>query len=225
MNSNVNEIASRIDHTILKPDSTNIDIERLCRETSEYNFASVCVLPYFVKYAKKLLRRESKICTVIGFPLGGTYISSKLDECENALDDGADEIDMVMNIAAFMSKDYQRVSDDIKTIVEASHQSEVIVKVIVETCLLNDFQKIDICKIVSDCGSDYIKTSTGFSNSGATIHDVEQLKKYCSESVKVKASGGIKTAQFAIDLINAGADRLGTSSGIKIIHELQDLSG
>jgi deoxyribose-phosphate aldolase len=144
-----------------------------------------------------------------------------MDECVHALKNGAGEIDMVINIAALLANDYRTVSTEISSVVEIAHSTLAQVKVIVETCLLTEQQKIDVSKIVSDNGADFIKTSTGFSHGGATLHDVALLRKYSHENVKVKASGGIKSAQFAIELINAGADRIGTSSGVKIIEEVK----
>jgi deoxyribose-phosphate aldolase len=221
MEINVTEVASRIDHTILKPDTSYQEIEKLCKEVHDYNFACVCVLPYFVGFSRSLLVKKEKVCTVIGFPLGASFVFSKMDECVHALKNGAGEIDMVINIAALLANDYRTVSTEISSVVEIAHSTLAQVKVIVETCLLTEQQKIDVSKIVSDNGADFIKTSTGFSHGGATLHDVALLRKYSHENVKVKASGGIKSAQFAIELINAGADRIGTSSGVKIIEEVK----
>jgi deoxyribose-phosphate aldolase len=219
MEFNVIDVASRIEHTILKPDTNYQEVEKLCKEVQDYNFACVCVLPYFVGYSRSILVEREKVCTVIGFPLGASFVSSKMDECVQALKNGAGEIDMVINIAALLAHDFRTVATEISSVVEIAHSTLAPVKVIVETCLLNEQQKIDVCKIVSDSGADYIKTSTGFSHGGATIHDIEMLRKHSADTLKIKASGGIKTAQFAIQLINAGADRIGTSSGVKIIQE------
>ncbi|MBE2188288.1 MAG: deoxyribose-phosphate aldolase [Candidatus Kapabacteria bacterium] len=224
MGINVDEIASRIEHTLLKPDTIYQEIEKLCKEVQDNNFACVCVLPYFAGYSRSILVKREKVCTVIGFPLGASFVFSKMDECVHALRNGAGEIDMVINIAALLAHDFRTVSTEISSVVDIAHNTLAKVKVIVETCLLTEQQKIDVSKIVSDSGADYIKTSTGFSHGGATLHDVALLRKYSHEKVKIKASGGIKTAQFAIELINAGADRIGTSSGVKIIQELNSMN-
>ena len=219
MNKNIN-IASYIDHTILNPDKTNEDIYKLCKEAIEYKFSSVCVLPHYVAYCRNLLADTGvKVCTVIGFPLGATHTSIKIAEAETAIEDGAIELDMVINISALKNKDYKTVQEDIEAVTEFAHLNNAIVKVIVETCLLTLDEKIKICEIVSNAGADFIKTSTGFSTSGATIEDIELFRKHCSENVKIKASGGIRSNDFTIQLINAGADRIGTSSGIKIFNE------
>ena len=218
--NNIN-IASYIDHTILNPDKTNSDIYKLCKEAIQYNFASVCVLPHYVAYCRNLLDGTTvKVCTVIGFPLGATHTSTKIAEAESAIEDGANELDMVINISAFKNKDYGIVLEDIEAITQFAHLNNAIVKVIVETCLLTEEEKIKICELVSKSEADFIKTSTGFSTSGATIEDILLFRKYCSSQTKIKASGGIRSSDFAIKLIEAGADRLGTSSGIKIITDL-----
>ncbi len=215
-------IAEYIDHTILNPDKTNADIYKLCKEAIEYKFASVCVLPHYVAYCRNLLDgTDVKVCTVIGFPLGVTHTSTKIAEAESAIEDGANELDMVINIAALKNKDYQIVLEDIEAITQFAHLNNAIVKVIVETCLLNEEEKIIICELVSKAQADYIKTSTGFSTSGATIEDIKLFRKYCSENTRIKASGGIRTAEFAMQLIEAGAHRIGTSSGIKIFNEIK----
>lgn len=216
----IEDVAKCIDHTILKPESSFEDVKKLCDEAKNYDFAAVCILPYFVNYAKNLMVRQDKVCTVVGFPHGSSFLFTKIDECMHALKHGAGEIDMVMNIPAFLSKDYRTVETEIVSLVDLTHTYFGKVKVIIETCLLTEQQKIDACTIVSSAGADFIKTSTGFSHGGATIHDVELLRKYCADEVKVKASGGIKTAAFALDLMKAGAERIGTSSGVTIINEL-----
>ncbi len=219
MNKNIN-IASYIDHTILNPDKTSADIYKLCKEAIEFNFASVCVLPHYVAYCRNLLDgTDVKVCTVIGFPLGATHTSTKIAEAESAIEDGATELDMVINIAALKNKDYKLVLEDIEAITQFSHLNNAIVKVIVETCLLDEEEKIKICELVNKAGADFIKTSTGFSTSGATVQDIALFRKYCSADVKIKASGGVRSFDFAMELINAGADRIGTSSGIKIVNE------
>jgi deoxyribose-phosphate aldolase len=217
-------LAQSIDSTILKPNTSNFDIEKLCLDAYNYRFASVCILPYYVNYASKLLDgSEVKICSVAGFPLGGNLICTKLEEIESLLENFCNEIDMVINIGALMNNNFDYVREEIEAIAELCHSGGAIIKVIIETCLLNQKQKIDMCKIVSDSGADFIKTSTGFSTSGATIEDILLFKENLSENVKIKASGGIKNLKSALDFINAGASRIGTSSGSIIMEEYNNL--
>jgi deoxyribose-phosphate aldolase len=213
-------LAGKIDHTILKPESTNFQIENLCKEANEFNFASVCVLPHYVSYAKNLINNDfTKICTVIGFPLGATFTQTKVAEAEEAIENGAEELDMVMNIAAFKNEDYMKVQEDIETIAEFAHLNNTIVKVIIETSLLTLDEKIKASVIVSNSGADFIKTSTGFSTGGATVEDILLMREHCNSQTKIKASGGIRDLDFALELIDAGADRIGASAGVKIIEE------
>ena len=215
-----NELALKIDHTALKPDTTVHDIQKLCGEAREYNFASVCVLPYYVHTANELLDGANvKICTVVGFPLGATYGLVKSHEAREAIARGATEIDMVANIAALKSEDFQEVLYDIEEVVETSHALGAIVKVIVETCLLTVEEKKKVCELVTQSGADFIKTSTGFSNAGATIEDIQLMRKECGEHVRIKASGGIRTADFTVKLIESGADRIGASASVAIMKE------
>lgn len=213
-------IAHKIDHTLLKPDATQQQIETLCREALEYTFASVCVLPYYVPAAAQLLKDSPvKVCTVIGFPLGATLTEAKVAEAHAVLKNGATELDMVINIGALKNKSYLYVQNEIATLAQKAHESNAILKVIIETCLLTEEEKIKACELVTNAGADFIKTSTGFSTGGATIEDVVLLKHHVGKNVKVKASGGIRDLTTAAAMIEAGADRLGTSSGVKIVHE------
>ena len=216
----IKALAGKIDHTLLKPDSTNFQIEMLCKEAKDHAFASVCVLPHYVSYARNLLDGSGiKVCTVIGFPLGSTYTATKITEAEEALENGADEFDMVMNISAFKNEDYILVQDDIEALVQFVSLNNKQIKIIIESSLLTLDEKIKASVIVSNTHADYIKTSTGFSTGGATTEDVRLLREHCNDTVKIKASGGIRDLDFALELIDAGADRLGTSSGVNIIEE------
>lgn len=209
-------IAKYIDHTILKPIAQRKDIEQLCREAKEHNFASVCVNPCWVSYASKLLEGSSvKVCTVIGFPLGANDSKVKAFEAKNAIEQGAGEVDMVINIGALKAGEYDLVKSDIAA-VRAASQGKVL-KVIIETSYLTDEEKQKVCQICAECGADFVKTSTGFSSSGATAEDVALMAKAAGANVKVKASGGIRTREDALKMIEAGASRLGTSAGVKIV--------
>lgn len=224
MMMNVSELASYIDHTILKPNSSYKDVEKLCQEAIQFNFASVCILPHYVSYASNILgNTKVKTCSVVGFPLGANLISTKLEETESLIENGCEEIDMVISVASVINEDYNYVQEEIEAITELTHCNDGLVKVIVETCLLNDFQKIKMCEIVSKAGADFIKTSTGFSTSGAEINDILLFKKHLSPNIKIKASGGIKNLEQALNFINVGVNRLGTSSGKSIIDELKNL--
>ncbi len=221
---NLKQLASVFDHTNLRPDANIMAISDLCSEAADFGFASVCVLPSYVENAYDFLKgTDVKVCTVIGFPIGGTYGKVKLFEAETAVLKGASELDMVMNIPAFKNLDYQTVRDEIKNITALTKGQDLIVKVIIETCLLNEKEKIAACKIVSDCGADFIKTSTGFSCGGANLDDIDLFNKYLPPDVKIKAAGGIRKAHFAIDLLEAGADRIGSSSSIQIMKEAESI--
>jgi deoxyribose-phosphate aldolase len=209
-------LAKYIDHTCLRAAATVNDIESLCREAEEYGFAAVCVNPVYVKIAGQLLLQSAiKACTVIGFPLGANVSEVKAFETENAINDGATEIDMVMNIGAFKSGDFQLVEKDILAIRRLTNG--FILKVIIETCYLDNDEKAKACEIICGAGADYIKTSTGFGSLGATIDDVKMLKEAAAGRIKIKAAGGIKTRAVAEALMAAGADRLGTSSSVAIM--------
>lgn len=205
-----------IDNTLLKADATKEDIIKLCNESIKFNFKSVCINPSFVSLAHELLK-DSKVlvCTVIGFPLGANTTETKVFETENAIKNGADEIDMVINIGWLKDKQYDNLLNEIKSI--KSVCKDKILKVIIEACLLTDEEKVKICQISEQAGADFVKTSTGFSLHGATVHDVSLMRKSVSKKVQVKASGGIKTHEQMLDMISAGATRIGTSNGTKLI--------
>lgn len=207
-----------IDHTLLKPVASKKQITKLCTEAKRYDFASVCVNPYYIQLCRKLLKgTKVKVCTVIGFPLGQMTTDAKVAETADAIIKGAQEVDMVLNIAALKDKKFDYVINEIKKIKYVCKQQNVILKVIIETCLLTKQEKINACKCVSKARADFIKTSTGFSTGGATIEDVKLLRKYTAKSVKVKAAGGVRTKKDALAMIKAGADRLGTSNGVAIM--------
>lgn len=211
-------LAGLIDHTLLKPDATSDKIAQLCFEARKYHFASVCVNPTHVKLCADLLRgSEVKVCTVIGFPLGATSTEVKTFETRNALENGATEIDMVINIGALKAGDAELVARDIHSVVEVSHAANALVKVIIETSLLNDEEKVIACLLAKEAGADYVKTSTGFSGGGATVHDIELMRRTVGPTLGVKASGGIHTHEEAEALVAAGATRIGASAGVKII--------
>lgn len=213
------DFAKMIDHTILKPEATKDDVKRLCQEAAEYGFYSVCVNSSFVYYCAQLLKdSDVKVCTVVGFPLGAMSTDGKVGETLTAIEDGAEEIDMVLHIGMVKSQDWDYVREDIAAVVEAA-KGRAIVKVIIETCLLTDDEKVRVCKICKETGADFVKTSTGFSTGGATAEDVTLMRKTVGPVMGVKASGGIRTAAKAKMMADAGADRLGTSAGIAILKE------
>lgn len=214
---NKKEVAKMIDHTLLKPDATEEMIDKLCQEASTYNFASVCINPYWVaKAAKSLKNSEVKVCTVVGFPLGATSTESKVYETRIAIEQGADEIDMVINIGALKSNLVDIVEEDIKAIVEAT-KDKAIVKVIIETGILTREEKIKACELSKKAKADFVKTSTGFGYGGATYDDVKLMRSVVGPDMGVKASGGVKTYEDAIKVIEAGATRIGASAGISIV--------
>jgi len=214
----VEEVLRRIDHTQLKPMASKSDIVKLCDEAKRYGFYAVCVNPYYVPLASKLLSgTDIKISSVVGFPLGATFTEIKAAEAERSIRLGASEIDMVMNISAFKSGDLEYVKRDIGEVRERI--GDAILKVIIECCYLTDDEKILAAKICEEEGADYVKTSTGFGPGGARLEDVRLLRKTLSPKVKIKAAGGIRTFEQAVKFIEAGADRIGTSSGVKIAEE------
>jgi deoxyribose-phosphate aldolase len=214
---NNEKLASRIDHTILKPDATEGQIMKLCKEAVEYNFASVCINSSNIPIAAKLLKGSTvKLCTVVGFPLGAATTKTKVFETKEAIKNGAHEIDMVINIGALKSGKLDFVKRDIEEVVFAAKE-KAIVKVIIETCLLTGEEKVKACIIAKEAKAAFVKTSTGFSTGGATVEDVKLMRQTVGLNMGVKASGGIKDYNTAIAMINAGATRLGTSSGIAII--------
>ena len=212
----MNRISKLIDHSILNPETTIDDIRKLCIEAKEYGFYSVCVNSAYVNVAYNfLLHSDVKVCSVVGFPLGTMMKEAKAYETKVAIDSGADEIDMVINVGLLKSKKIDLFERDIKKVRDACHAS--VLKVIIETCLLTDQEKVLACKIAKECGADFVKTSTGFSAAGATEHDVKLMRETVGKEMGVKASGGIKTYEDALKMIEAGANRLGTSNGIAIV--------
>lgn len=213
-------IAKYIDHTILKPTTTLPEIEKLCNEAIQYQFAAVCVPPLFVKKAKELVKDTPvKVATVIGFPFGYSAIEAKVAEIVLAIVDGADELDMVINISAIKNNDWQFLANEINTVLPIIRNRNGIIKVIIESGILTDDEIIKCCDIYGAAGVDYVKTSTGYAEHGASVHAVQLMRRHLSDSVKIKASGGIRTYQFAKELIDAGADRLGCSASVQIIKE------
>lgn len=213
----MDELSKMIDHTLLKADATKEMIKVLCEEAIEYEFFSVCVNPYYVNFAKEQLNNSNvKVATVIGFPLGSTTKYAKLHEAQNAIRNGANELDMVINIGALKAKDYEIVKEDIEAVVNVA-KGKALVKVIIETCLLENEEKVMACKLAKEAGADFVKTSTGFSTGGATVEDVKLMRKIVGESMGVKASGGIRDYKTAMKMIEAGANRIGASASIKIV--------
>lgn len=214
------DFAKYIDHTSLKPETTVQQIVDLCAEAREYNFASVCVNPTHVKLAARLLKDSPvKVCTVIGFPLGANTTAVKRYETQQALAEGATEVDMVMNIGALKSGDTDLVEKDIAEVCQVAHAGGAICKVILETALLTDDEKVQACLLAKKAGADFVKTSTGFGGGGATAHDVALMRQTVGPNLGVKASGGIRTFADARQMIAAGATRIGASAGVKIIRE------
>lgn len=209
-------ILKAVDHTLLKQTATWNDIKIICDDAIKYDVASVCIPPSFVKQAKEYVGDKMKVCTVIGFPNGYNTTKVKVFETKDAIQNGADEIDMVINLSMLKDKKYEEITEEIIQIKEAC--GENILKVIIETCLLNEDEKIKMCKCVTDAKADFIKTSTGFSTGGATAEDIVLFKENVGENVSIKAAGGIKDLDTARDFITKGSSRLGTSSIIKIIN-------
>ncbi|HEV2444720.1 MAG TPA: deoxyribose-phosphate aldolase [Candidatus Sulfopaludibacter sp.] len=211
-------IAALIDHTILKPEATRADVIKVCREARQYNFASVCVNPYWVPLVRaELLGSPVKVCTVVGFPLGATSTEAKVAETAAALRAGAQEIDMVINVGALRSGDHEAVKTDVQQVVKVAHEAHAIVKVILETALLNDNEKAMACTLSKLAGADFVKTSTGFSSGGATAQDVTLMRSVVGPAMGVKASGGIRTLEDLQTMAAAGATRIGASASVKII--------
>lgn len=212
------EIAGLIDHTLLRPDATITDVEKLCAEATRHRFASVCVNPVFILLCRALTAGSHlPLCTVAGFPLGAGATETKAAEAEQAIREGAAEIDMVMNIGLLRSGQYRFVSDDIRAVTSVVQKHRKLCKVILETCLLTDAEKIRACLLARAAGADFVKTSTGFAAGGATVDDVSLLRLTVGSGMGVKASGGIRTYEDAISMIAAGANRIGTSSGVPIV--------
>lgn len=214
------KLEKMIDHTMLKPEATSKDIERYCKEAIEYGFASVCVNSCYVPLvAKKLKDSGVKTCCVVGFPLGAMSTKAKGFETFEAVENGAEEIDMVINYGFLKDGEYNKVLNDIKTVVNACKNpaNEAIVKVIIETCMLTDEEKVKACELAVEAGADFVKTSTGFSTGGATKEDVALMRKTVGDKAKVKASGGIRNYAQGVEMVEAGADRLGVGNGIPLL--------
>lgn len=216
------EIAKFIDHTLLKPEATPDEIAKLCHEAREYRFAAVCVNPPYVKQCAQLLRgTDVAVCTVVGFPLGAHTTEVKVFEAQQAITDGATEIDMVINLGALKAEQYDRVREDIRAVCVAAHARGAIVKVIIEAALLTDDEKVRACELAREAGADFVKTSTGFGPGGATVHDVALMARTVGGQLGVKAAGGIRSYEQAQAMIAAGATRIGASAGVKIVAEAQ----
>ena len=210
-------LANLIDHTLLKPDSSLTDIEKLCHEAIQHKFAAVCIPPYFVREAKDLLAdTKVKVATVIGFPMGYAATPSKVEEIKRALDEGADELDVVANVSAIKSNNWNYVKNDIDSATRAVHLKGKAIKLIIETTLLSEEEIRKVCEICKDSGVNFVKTSTGYQG-GATVEAVALLRSILPKSIKIKASGGIRTREQVEQMVAAGADRIGTSSGIAIV--------
>jgi deoxyribose-phosphate aldolase len=216
------DIARLIDHTLLKPDATRAQVEQLCREAQQHGFAAVVVNPTYVALCAEMLKDSGvAVCSVIGFPLGATLPEVKAYESQQAIMDGATEVDMVINIGALKDGDYELVERDIDMVVRACHNAGALCKVIIETALLNDGQKIKACQLAKQAGADYVKTSTGFASGGATVEDVALMRRIVGPDMGVKAAGGVRNLEHAKAMISAGATRIGTSAGVQIVQEAQ----
>lgn len=213
------KLSKYIDHTLLKAEAREEEVIKLCSEAKEYDFFSVCVNPSFVELASKELKgSDVKVCTVIGFPLGATTMQTKAFETKDAIEKGAHEVDMVINVGALKDGKYDYVREDIKAVVDASNK-KALVKVIIESCLLTDEEKVKACELSKEAGADYVKTSTGFSTGGATATDIALMRKTVGAELGVKASGGVRTYEDSIAMIEAGASRIGASASIAIVEK------
>ena len=211
-------LAKMIDHTILKADATKEKVAQLCKEALQYHFASVCVNSSNVELCADMLKgSDVKVCSVIGFPLGAASTNAKVFETKDAVADGASEVDMVINVGALKSGDKEFVKNDIRSVAEEAHKGKAILKVIIETCLLTDEEKVTACLLSKEAGADFVKTSTGFSTGGATVADISLMRKTVGPDMGVKASGGIHSRADAEAMVKAGATRIGASAGIKIV--------
>ena len=212
------DLAKLIDHTLLKPEATKQQIEELCAEAKKYGFASVCVNPCYVSLCSEILRDSKvKVCTVIGFPLGASATKTKVFEAEQAIRDGARELDMVLNVGMLKSGEYHYVEQDIFAVVSAAKRAGALTKVILETVLLTDEEKVKGCIIAKRSGADFVKTSTGFSKGGATVGDVALMRRVVGSAMGVKAAGGVRSREEALSLVASGADRIGASASVKIV--------
>ena len=219
----INEILEKCDHTLLRVDCTSEEIRKLCDQAIRYRCASVCIPPCHVAGAKRYVGDRMKVCTVIGFPNGYNTSAVKAFEAADAVKNGADEVDMVINLSMVKDGCWDLVAKDIKAVADAV--PDTLLKVIIECCLLTEEEKVKMCEIVTKCGAEYIKTSTGFSRGGATREDVKLMREHCPSFVKVKAAGGISSLQDAEDFIALGADRLGTSRVVKLAMERENAEG
>ena len=220
------DLAKFIDHTLLKPEATPAEIEKLCKEAKEYHFAAVCVNPPYIKQCAQLLRgTDVDIAVVVGFPLGAHTTETKVFETKQAIADGANEIDMVINIGLLKAKQDAAVGADIRAVVDAAHAANAIVKVIIEAALLTDDEKVRACQLSKEAGADFVKTSTGFGPGGATVHDVALMSRAVNGELGVKAAGGIRNYEQAQAMIQAGATRIGASAGVKILQEAREKRG
>jgi deoxyribose-phosphate aldolase len=223
---NPKAVALLIDHTILKQDALQEDIARACAEARHYGFASVCVNPYWVRFAAAALEGSGvRVCTTVGFPLGANESATKLAEGELALQQGATEVDMVQNIGALQSGHFEVIESEARRLAQLLHSRSAILKIILETCLLSDEEKATACRLAVKAGADFVKTSTGFAKAGATIEDVRLMRRAVGRSAGVKAAGGIRTLEALRTMVEAGANRIGTSSGVQIMRELEGAQG
>jgi deoxyribose-phosphate aldolase len=212
------DLARMIDHTILKPEATPGEVQKLCEEARKYSFASVCVNAGYVPLCARLLRGTPvKVCTVVGFPLGATSTAAKAFETEQAIRDGAQEVDMVINVGMLKAGDAQYVERDIAAVVSAAKRQRVLTKVIIETALLTDEEKVKACLLAKKAGADFVKTSTGFAKGGATAGDIALMRRVVGSTMGVKASGGVRTREEALTMVSSGADRIGASASVRII--------
>ncbi|RLC90973.1 MAG: deoxyribose-phosphate aldolase [Chloroflexi bacterium] len=217
------EIARFIDHTLLKPEATPAQIERLCDEARRYGFAAVCVNPVYVRLAAERLQgAEVAVCSVVGFPLGATTTAAKVYEARQALADGASELDMVIHVGALKAGDYERAQEDIAAVADVCHKGGALLKVIIETALLDDAEKVTACRLAQAAGADFVKTSTGFAGGGATAEDVRLMRQTVGPRMGVKAAGGIRSYADALAMIEAGANRIGASAGVRIVEQAPD---
>ncbi len=213
-------LSAVFDHTLLKPDASQNDIKKICNEAVRYGFAAVCINPVHVSFAAELLKASPvRTCTVIGFPSGAGASESKAEEAGISIRNGADELDMVINIGALKENNYKLVEKDILSVLEKS--GGALVKVIIETCYLDEKDIIAVCKIAKAAGAHFIKTSTGFGSEGATVDNIRLIRKIIGNDMKIKAAGGIRTLEKTLDMLKAGADRIGTSAGVRIISEIK----
>ncbi|MBG8552902.1 deoxyribose-phosphate aldolase [Hymenobacter guriensis] len=225
MSASSPDLVARIDHTLLRPDATRDQIAQLCAEAAQYRFASVCVPPCYVRFAADELHGSGvPVCTVVGFPLGYQLTKVKFFEAHQALNDGAKEVDMVINVAAFKSGRLAEVEDEIGELAELCHFKQAILKVIIETALLTEEEIIRACQLCTEAGADFVKTSTGFASRGASVADIELMRRHLPAHIRIKASGGIRTREAALALVAAGADRLGSSNSIALLPTADETS-